>query len=258
MDHRRLARLVDFAPQPAHVHVDEIAARHEFVVPDLLEQHGAGEQLVFAAHHVFEQTKFPRQQLDGALAAPGRAPEEIEFQRTDAQDGILAFRRPAQQRLDTGDKLDDRERLGEIIVAARAQPAHPVVDRAERAEYQHGSAHAFLPHHFNDGEAVDPGKQAVDDHGVGFAGTRLVEPFYSRCRPIDVEPALDEFGHDFPGGFRVVLDQQHFRHGKVRGEAETTGALCGVRRRHAEDVRLARTGTGYLWHDYTMLASDCL
>ena len=95
VNHGLLAGLVDLAPEPAHVHIDEIAARHEFVVPDFLEQHRAGEQLALAAHHVLEQTKFARQQLDAPLAALGGTGEKIEFEQADAQHGVLVFRGPA-------------------------------------------------------------------------------------------------------------------------------------------------------------------
>src|ERR1700730_11209679 len=152
--HGLLAGLINLAPQPAHVNVDEVAARYEFVVPDFFEQHGTGEQLVLAAHHVLEQTKFTRQQLHAPFTALGGACEKIEFERADAQDGVLVFRGPAQQRFDAGDKLDDRERFGEIIVAARAQPAHPIVDRSERAQDQDRGANAVLPAGLDDGAGV--------------------------------------------------------------------------------------------------------
>src|SRR6516225_11836229 len=73
MDHRLLVCCVDLSPQPTHVHVNKIAVRHEFIIPDLLEQHGASQQLVLSAHHVFKQAKLARQQVDWAVAALGGA-----------------------------------------------------------------------------------------------------------------------------------------------------------------------------------------
>src|ERR1700761_2762702 len=58
VDHRRLLRLIDLSPQSTHVHVDQVRLRHEFVLPHLLEQHGACKNLVLALHHVFEQAEF--------------------------------------------------------------------------------------------------------------------------------------------------------------------------------------------------------
>src|ERR1700693_1883 len=75
--HRQLVRLVHLVPQPAHVNVDEVGLGHELVVPDLFQQHGARQHLVFAAHHVFQQAKFARQQINHSLATPGGALDEI-------------------------------------------------------------------------------------------------------------------------------------------------------------------------------------
>src|SRR6184192_1565493 len=71
MNHRLLVCCVDLSPQLTHVHVNEIALRHEFVLPDLFEQHGAGQQLILSAHYVFKQTKLAWQQIDRAIAAFG-------------------------------------------------------------------------------------------------------------------------------------------------------------------------------------------
>src|SRR5689334_6279521 len=40
LDHRRLVRSVHLMTQAAHMHVDQVCRRDEFVVPDFLEQHG--------------------------------------------------------------------------------------------------------------------------------------------------------------------------------------------------------------------------
>src|SRR6516165_11849131 len=73
VNHWGLVRGVDFSPQPAHVHVNEIALWHEFIVPDFLEKHGPGQQLILSAHHVLKQPKLARQQVDRADAAFGGA-----------------------------------------------------------------------------------------------------------------------------------------------------------------------------------------
>src|ERR1700745_3457406 len=79
-DHRLLCGAIDLATQPAYVDIDEIALGHEPVVPAFLEQHRPRQQLVFATHHVFEQTKFAWQQFDRAIAAPSCARQRVELE----------------------------------------------------------------------------------------------------------------------------------------------------------------------------------
>src|SRR5581483_3026460 len=136
VDHRRLVGPVDLAAQAAHMDVDEIRLRNEFVIPHLLEQHRTREQLLLPAHHIFEQAEFPRQQLYVPLATAGGPQQQIERERPDAQYGLPRLRRTAQQRLDARDKLDQGKGLGEIIVTTHAQTAHAFVDPPERTEYQ--------------------------------------------------------------------------------------------------------------------------
>src|SRR6202035_2760919 len=87
VDHRRLVRRVDLVAQAAHVHVHEIGLRNELVLPHFLEEHGARQHLILAAHHVFEQPELARKQLDLAIAALDRALDEIELERADLQLG---------------------------------------------------------------------------------------------------------------------------------------------------------------------------
>ena len=85
VDHGGIIWSVPPCAQPAHMDVNEIGRRHELIVPDLFEQHGAREQLVASLHHVLEQAEFPRQQLDRAVAALGRPFDEVEFKWSHAQ-----------------------------------------------------------------------------------------------------------------------------------------------------------------------------
>ena len=104
------------------MHVDQIGRRNELVIPDLLQKHGSRQQLVASLHHVFEQAKFARQQIDDAIAAFGGPLDQVELKRPDPQGRLTRFHRPAQQRLYPGDEFDDREGFGEIVVAAAPQP----------------------------------------------------------------------------------------------------------------------------------------
>jgi len=94
------------------VNVDQIALRDELVVPNFLEEHGTRQQLVLAAHHVFEKTELAWKKIDRTLASLCGASQEIEFQRPDTQGRTDALRRPTQQGVDPGDEFKDRKGFG--------------------------------------------------------------------------------------------------------------------------------------------------
>src|SRR5262245_6934005 len=69
MQQRLGEALVDLAPQSRNVHIDNVGLRIEVIVPDVLEQHGARDNLTGMLHQVFEQAKFARLQHDRLAAA---------------------------------------------------------------------------------------------------------------------------------------------------------------------------------------------
>src|SRR6195256_4823174 len=212
MDHRRLVLIVDLVPQPAHMHVDEVGLWDEFVFPYLFEQHGARQRLILAAHHILEQAEFPRQQLDGAVAAPGGTLDEIELERPDLKLRLEAGGRASQQRFDPCDQLHEIERLGEIIIASRAQSPYAVVDGSKSAQNQDRGAHLILSQGFDDGDAVHSWQQSIDDHCIRISGAGLIEPFDAGGGPIDFKPMLGELRDDLARHLAVVLDEEKFSH----------------------------------------------
>ena len=64
----------------------------------------------------------------------------VAVERSGDQPGIAGFVGTAQQRLDPRHQFDQRERLGQVIVAARAQSPHSIVEAAERAQHQRRGA----------------------------------------------------------------------------------------------------------------------
>ena len=87
---------IELAAQIADMDVDDVGLRQEFVVPDILKQHGAGDDLSGPAHEIFEQLELARQQIDTLAVAARLALDEIEFERPDFEPrGARAFRRGA-------------------------------------------------------------------------------------------------------------------------------------------------------------------
>src|SRR5215475_10355165 len=71
VNHRRLMRQVNLMSQSSHMNIDEIGLRDEFVIPDILQQHGACHHLVFAAHHIFEEPELSWQEFDHTIPSLG-------------------------------------------------------------------------------------------------------------------------------------------------------------------------------------------
>jgi hypothetical protein len=103
--------------QPAHMDIDEVGIGDKSVVPDVLEKHRACHHLALAAHHIFEQPTFQREQLDLATGPMRRPVDQVEFERTDPQFGLACLGRTAQQGLDPRGDFNERERLGKIVIA---------------------------------------------------------------------------------------------------------------------------------------------
>ena len=133
---RRPARAIDLLAQAPHVHVDEVGLRHEPVAPYVLQEHGAGDQLAWSTQEILEQLELARQQLQRLPLPVDRPRQEIHRQRTALKDRLLRLGRPAQERLDPSRQLHERERLGQVVVAARLEPADTFVHCAEGADDQ--------------------------------------------------------------------------------------------------------------------------
>src|ERR1700722_12022959 len=70
---------VELAPQVADLDVDDIGLRHEIEIPHVFEQHRPGHDLAGPAHEIFEQSEFPRQQIDRLAVAPDGPLNENHF-----------------------------------------------------------------------------------------------------------------------------------------------------------------------------------
>src|SRR5882757_6593149 len=69
VNERRFAGHIDLAPEPSNMDVDEVCARIEMIVPDLLEEHGSSDNLVMVPDQMFEQAQLPRLQFEFSRSA---------------------------------------------------------------------------------------------------------------------------------------------------------------------------------------------
>src|ERR1700736_6618786 len=69
MNERRLAGQIDLAAEPSDMDVDEVGTRIEVIVPNLLEEHGPGDDLAMVPDQMLEEAQLPRLQLEISRSA---------------------------------------------------------------------------------------------------------------------------------------------------------------------------------------------
>src|SRR5215475_8794666 len=112
VDQRVGLLIVDLATQPADIDVDDVGGRIEMQVPDVLQQHGAGDDAGLVAHQIFQKLELFWQQLDLLAVTAGGARNQVDRQIPDAQNGFLGdgVAAPAE-RLEPRQKLHEGKRL---------------------------------------------------------------------------------------------------------------------------------------------------
>ena len=115
----------------------------------------------------------------------------------------------AQQRFDARQQLRERERLGEIVIAAGLEPADAVIDAAERRQHQYRSQDTLGPQQLDDRQPVDVRQHAVGHDEVELPLGGAIEPFAAVGGMIDTVAALAQALDQKARGLAVVLDEQY-------------------------------------------------
>ena len=84
--------LIHFFPQMAHVDIDDIGESLETFVPDVLDDHRAGEHPTGVGREVLQQGVLFRRQLDALARALDLLREAIDFEVSDPQHMVVADR----------------------------------------------------------------------------------------------------------------------------------------------------------------------
>ena len=85
VEERPLEPFLELAAQPADMDVDDVGARIEMIVPDLLEKHGAGDDAALVAGEIFEQQIFARLEVELLAGALHRSRQRIDLEIADGQ-----------------------------------------------------------------------------------------------------------------------------------------------------------------------------
>src|SRR5215210_699327 len=145
LDRLDAERPVDLLAQVADVDVDDVRAVLVLAIPRVLEQLEAVEDLAGAAHERVEQGELLGRQLDLGLPAPDPPRRGVEPEVARLEHGGAPERAPARERAQPRGQLLEGERLGEVVVGARVEPAHAVLDRVAGGEHERGRAQTSNP-----------------------------------------------------------------------------------------------------------------
>ncbi len=152
---------------------------------------------------------------EGAVpGAPLQAPE-IELVAAEAQHrrgvggGALVPAPAPQNGLHARQQLLQVERLRQVVVAARLEPLHAVVDARLGGEEEHRRLHAFGARRLADREAVEPREHDVEEDEILPAAADHLERRASLADDRDAVALGFEILGDALGEMLFVLDHQN-------------------------------------------------
>src|SRR5262245_44921416 len=203
--------IAELRPQVVDVGVDGIRRARAAARPGLVEQLVTRQRLAGVAEEAFEEGELARAEVDLAAASgdpPGRF---VEADRTDLQDR----RRPAGTGGSPRECPQPRrqllvgERLDQVIVGARVEAAHPVVDRVAGGQHQDRQLGPLPPEATSHLEARHVGQPDVEndrlDPGTVFGDRQA--GLAVRSNVDDVAVLLEE-PPECPAEALVVLDDE--------------------------------------------------
>ena len=189
---------------------DDVGLRVEVKRPDVLQQHGAGDDLASVSHEVLEQLELLRLKIDGLARPRGVAFQKVDLKLTDTDLGQgLGEVRPTGEGVYACDQLGHGEGFDEVVVSAGFQPFDPVLDTVHGGQEYGRRGDAGNPQGLERRHAINAGDHAVDDkHVIGAVGgvKARIAPRGAGIHHMSggPQPFLYE-----GGGLRVVLKEKN-------------------------------------------------
>ncbi len=236
-EHARLAAGFELAAQVADEDVGDVRPGVERVAPDLLVQARAVEHLAGMAEEEMQQIELAPGEAEVAVAAPGRVRARVQRDVADRRHRLRRRWPPAQQRVQARGHLFEGERLDDVVVGARLEPADAVLDLVARGQDADGHVVAAVAQLAQDLEAVEVGHPEVEQDHRGSDGLRRGERGAPAGRPHDAEALELEPGSDGAPDRGVVVDEQDDRPVGVVVIHATRARSRGRRRRPGRRAR---------------------
>jgi hypothetical protein len=155
-----------------------------------------------------EQRLFPgreRQRPAATLAAPGR---QVDPDIAELQGRALRRVATSHQGPGPGQQLLEGERLGQVGVGARVEPAHPVADGVARRQEQHGRLPIRPPEPLHQRQAVLDRQLPVHEHQVPSARSQGQPRRAAVGGVLDRIPLLPQAAGQEIGDLRLIFHHQ--------------------------------------------------
>ena len=128
----------------------------------------------------------------------------------------------ARQRVQPSDEFAKGERLGEVVVGARIESLHAIVDRVARGEHQYGRAHTALAQRATEVEPTSAGEHDVENDDVVRAQHGARSSSRERRLAHDLKAVFGQPAVDDRGKLRIILYQENTHRARVGGWVQLT------------------------------------
>jgi hypothetical protein len=187
MDQPGVKPLIDFAPQPGHMDVDDViegGMPHCFF-PDVARQHLAGDNAALVAQKVFEDLEFSGGEFDRFVSAPDGASHEVHVQVAHLQSGGRFGLAAAEQGSHAGEEFGESERLYEIVVRPGVQPFHAIFHGVHRGQEKDRNSGALQAQCGEDLDAAASGQHDIENNQIEWLRIQYEEAFFAGMGDVD-------------------------------------------------------------------------
>jgi hypothetical protein len=181
------------------INVDNIGEPVVIHVPHVLDDHRSAEGTPAIPHQILEDAELFGRKLNRLPAACDTATDTVEDQVADLEP--FGCRSAAtEQHADARQQFDKREGLNQVIVRAKFQTLHPIVNRSPSAQYENRRARLPVANTLQDPQPVHIGKHHVQDDQVVVRRVDKLDGRFAIPRRINgvsraFQPALQEVGN---------------------------------------------------------------
>jgi len=201
---------VDLLTQARHEDVHHVGARIEVVAPDVREDHRLGEHASLVTKQILEQLVLTRAQVDRPSIPLGASAEQVERQAPQGQPCRFGLPgRSPDERLQTRQQFCKRERLRQVVVAARLQAFDAIVDSTARAQNQYRREHAARTDAVDQSQPIETRQHHVDNGGIVAALQGKLDALFTIPRDVDRMAGFGQSLAHEVGNRRIVFDHEH-------------------------------------------------
>ena len=207
---------VDLLAEPVDHDVHDVGAGIEVVVPRVLGDERPGHHPPRVPHQVLEDGVLLGRQVDGLARASDLPRAGVQLEVADPEHRLADLLGPPAERLDPRQQLLEGERLGDVVVGARAEGMDLEVDRVLRREDQNRRRGPPVPQRAQHFEPAHAGQPEIEHQEVVPAARGEAQPLHPVVDQVGLEVVLLEAALDVLADGAVVLDDQDLHDGTGR------------------------------------------